>query len=127
MACWVRGHFKNVNGTIEFDPEHPGNSSVEVSIDGEELWSDDPDRDGHLKTANFLDVETHPAITLMRGQDRRSRKECNWSYGLPDELWYYPKGDLGCELLGSMVYAPPGGRGEPRVEDPNGFPGNYPY
>lgn len=33
MASWVRGHFKNINGTIEFDPEHPANSSVEVSID----------------------------------------------------------------------------------------------
>ena len=67
MACWVCGHFKNVNGTIEFDPEHPGNSSVEVSIDGGELWSGDSDRDGHLKTADFLDVETHPAITFNEG------------------------------------------------------------
>ena len=40
MVCWVRGHFKNINGTIEFDPEHPGNSSVEVSIDAGGLWSE---------------------------------------------------------------------------------------
>lgn len=64
MVCWVRGHFKNINGSIEFDPEHPGNSSVEVSIDAGGLWSGDPDRDGHLKAADFLDVENHPAITF---------------------------------------------------------------
>ena len=64
MVCWVRGHFKNINGTIEFDPEHPGNSSVEVSIDAGGLWSGDPDRDGHLKPADFLDVENHPALTF---------------------------------------------------------------
>jgi len=64
MVCWVRGHFKNINGTIEFDPEHPGKSSVEVSIDAGGLWSGDPDRDGHLKAADFMDVESHPAITF---------------------------------------------------------------
>ena len=42
MVSWVRGHPKNINGTIEFDPEHPGNSSVEVSVNAGGLWSGDP-------------------------------------------------------------------------------------
>ena len=64
MVCWVRGHFKNINGTIEFDPEHPGNSSVEVSIDAGGLWSGDADRDGHLTAPDFLDAENHPTMTF---------------------------------------------------------------
>jgi len=64
MVVWVRGHFKNVTGTIEFDPENPGESSVDTSIDTAQLWSGDPDRDGHLRASDFLDVENHPTITF---------------------------------------------------------------
>ena len=28
MVCFVRGAFKNVEGTLEFDPEEPGSGSV---------------------------------------------------------------------------------------------------
>ena len=64
MVVWVRGHFKNITGTIEFDPEDPGKSSVNTSIHTAELWSGDPDRDGHLRASDFLDVENHPTITF---------------------------------------------------------------
>ena len=37
MVSWVRGHFKNVHGTMKFDPEDPVNSSIEVRIDANEL------------------------------------------------------------------------------------------
>jgi polyisoprenoid-binding protein YceI len=33
MITNVRGHFKNVHGTLEFDPDNPQNSTVEVTID----------------------------------------------------------------------------------------------
>ncbi len=33
MVTYVRGHFKDVHGSLEFDPENPRNSSVEVRID----------------------------------------------------------------------------------------------
>jgi len=64
MVSWVRGHFKNITGTIEFDPENPGKSSVDTSIDTAELWSGEPDRDGHLRGSDFLDVETHSTMTF---------------------------------------------------------------
>ncbi len=64
MVSWVRGHFKNITGTIEFDPENPGKSSVDTSIHTAELWSGDPDRDGHLRASDFLDVENHSTITF---------------------------------------------------------------
>src|SRR5262249_28676176 len=60
----VRGHFKDIHGTLEFDPERPEVASVEVTIDARRLWSGEPDRDAHLKSADFLDVEKHPTITF---------------------------------------------------------------
>jgi polyisoprenoid-binding protein YceI len=64
MVSCVRGHFKNVHGTLDFDPKNPQKASVEVSIDARGLWSGEPDRDAHLKSADFLDVENHPTITF---------------------------------------------------------------
>ncbi len=64
MVTWVRGHFKNVHGTLEFDPSQPQKSRVEATIDATGLWTGEPDRDAHLKSADFLDVEHHPAITF---------------------------------------------------------------
>ena len=64
MVTYVRGHFKNVRGSIQFDPENPSESSVEVTIDAKEIWSGDEARDGHLRNADFLDVENHPQITF---------------------------------------------------------------
>ncbi len=75
MVTWVRGHFKDVHGTLDFDPENPRASSADVTIDAARLWSGEPDRDTHLKSADFLDVEKHPTITFkgsgaeLRGAD----------------------------------------------------------
>ncbi|MGH9315513.1 MAG: YceI family protein [Thermoanaerobaculia bacterium] len=76
MVTCVRGHFKNVHGTLDFDPENPRAASVEVSIDARGLWSGEPDRDAHLKSADFLDVENHPTITFRgRGVELLSEHE----------------------------------------------------
>lgn len=64
MVTYVRGHFKDVHGTLEFDPENPTAASVEVIIDAAKLWTGEPDRDAHLRSADFLDVEKHPQITF---------------------------------------------------------------
>jgi len=70
MVTWVRGHFKDVHGNLEFDPEAPQKSSVEVVIDAHGLWTGEKQRDAHLKSADFLDVEKHPTITF-RGNEVR--------------------------------------------------------
>ena len=64
MVTEVRGHFKNVRGTLEYDPEDPTRSSVEVTIDARGLWTGVPERDEHLRSADFLDVERHSEITF---------------------------------------------------------------
>jgi len=64
MVTWVRGSFKNVKGSLNFDIEDPTNSSVEIFIDAKEIWTGDPNRDKHLQGADFLDAEKHPQITF---------------------------------------------------------------
>ena len=65
MVTWVRGHFKNVQGSLEFDPNDPARSSVKAEIDARGIWTGEPQRDEHLRSADFLDVERHPQITFF--------------------------------------------------------------
>lgn len=68
MVTYVRGHFKNVSGSLVFDPENPAQSSAEVAIDAAAIWTGQPERDAHLRSADFLDVENHPRITFKGNQ-----------------------------------------------------------
>ena len=62
MVTNVRGQFKNVHGSLEFDAADPSKGAVEVVIDARGLYTGEPDRDAHLRSADFLDVEHHPEI-----------------------------------------------------------------
>ena len=64
MVTWVRGHFVNIHGTLQFDPAAPGQSTVEIEIDVSTLWSGEPQRDEHLQGADFLDVAHHPKMVF---------------------------------------------------------------
>ena len=68
MVTYVRGHFKNVSGSLVFDPENPAQSSADVAIDAAAIWTGQPQRDAHLRSADFLDVENHPRITFKGNQ-----------------------------------------------------------
>lgn len=65
MITTVRGGFRNVTGTINFDPKHPETASVEALIDTTTLTSTGvQQRDDHLRSPDFLDVEKFPTITF---------------------------------------------------------------
>jgi polyisoprenoid-binding protein YceI len=64
MVSWVRGHFKDVHGSLEFDPDDPTQLSLEATIQVQKLWTGEPQRDDHLRSADFLDVAMHAAITF---------------------------------------------------------------
>jgi polyisoprenoid-binding protein YceI len=70
MVTYVRGHFKNTRGTLVFDPASAQNSSAEVEIDARGLYTGEPDRDAHLRSADFLDVEHFPSITFRSHEVR---------------------------------------------------------
>ena len=68
MVTYVRGHFKDVHGSLVFDRAAPEATAVEVVIDAAGLWTGEPERDAHLKSADFLDVDKHPKITFRGNQ-----------------------------------------------------------
>jgi polyisoprenoid-binding protein YceI len=64
MFTTVRGRFKDVTGTIEVDPRNPGRSAVTVEMAAASIDTGVADRDGHLRSPDFLDVATYPALTF---------------------------------------------------------------
>lgn len=64
MFTTVRGRFKDVKGTIEVDEQNPNNSRVDVEIAAASIDTGVADRDAHLRSADFLDVENHPTLTF---------------------------------------------------------------
>lgn len=64
MVTWVRGLFKDVHGSMEFDWEQCMDATFKGEIDATKLWTGEPGRDAHLKSADFFDVENYPTISF---------------------------------------------------------------
>lgn len=64
MVSKVAGRFNLFKGTLEIDEEHPENSWVEAEADASSINTRDERRDGHLRSADFFDVEQYPTITF---------------------------------------------------------------
>ena len=60
----TRGRFARWNGQIRFDPANPSASSVEVAIDAASIDTADAQRDAHLRSADFFDVERFPTASF---------------------------------------------------------------
>jgi polyisoprenoid-binding protein YceI len=64
MVTTVRGSFTDFAGTAHLDAAHPPASSVELRIRAATVDTGVADRDAHLRSADFLDVETYPELTF---------------------------------------------------------------
>ena len=66
MITNVRGGFSNVQGTVVWDPDDVAGSSIDVTVDTND--SQHPETltgmHAHVKSAEFLEIEKHPAITF---------------------------------------------------------------
>ncbi len=60
----VRGHFTRWTANLVVDEADAGKSSVEASIEAGSIDTRDAQRDAHLKSPDFLDVEKHPQIVF---------------------------------------------------------------
>src|SRR5665811_1097329 len=65
MVTNVRGQFDSFEGAAHIDVADPAASTVSVTIKAASVTTGQEQRDGHLKTADFFDVENHPDITFV--------------------------------------------------------------
>jgi polyisoprenoid-binding protein YceI len=64
----VPGLFKDYDGTIVYDKDNPGSSKVEFTIQAASIDTGNADRDKHLRSADFFDVEKFPTLTFTSSQ-----------------------------------------------------------
>jgi polyisoprenoid-binding protein YceI len=83
MVATVRGDFAEFTGTAHVEPENPAASYVEVSIDAASIRTGNDQRDEHLRSPDFLDVDQYKTLTF-----RSTEVE------LVDDETYLVKGDL---------------------------------
>ncbi len=60
----VRGTFNKWSGIVNLDEDDFTKSSVEVTIDAASIDTNEPQRDAHLRSADFFDVEKFPTLTF---------------------------------------------------------------
>jgi polyisoprenoid-binding protein YceI len=76
MVTWVRGLFKDIHGRLELDWDNCLESTFEGEIAATGIWTGQPDRDAHLRSSDFLDVESHPKINFRgRFTDQTAQTE----------------------------------------------------
>jgi polyisoprenoid-binding protein YceI len=64
MITTVHGRFKTAEATVVIDDRHPEYSSVLATIEATSVDTGAPDRDTHLRSADFFDVAAYPSITF---------------------------------------------------------------
>jgi polyisoprenoid-binding protein YceI len=83
MVTKVRGSFNEFEGSGYFDAENPAQSHLQVTIEAGSIDTRNADRDGHLRSNDFFDMETYPQITFA-----------STSVAPVDESTYRVTGDL---------------------------------
>ncbi len=64
MISNVKGQFSRVSGTLTFDETDVANSRIEAAIEAASIDTRDAQRDAHLRSADFFDVERFPALSF---------------------------------------------------------------
>jgi polyisoprenoid-binding protein YceI len=83
LVTKVRGRFDDFEGTIQLNEDRPELSSVEFTIKAASIDTNEKDRDTHLRSADFFDVEKFPTLTFKRKQ---IIKNSNESYDVIGDL-----------------------------------------
>jgi polyisoprenoid-binding protein YceI len=83
LVTKVRGRFDDFEGTVQINDERPDLSSVNFVINATSIDTNEKDRDTHLRSADFFDVEKFPQITF---KSTRVAKKSDESYDVAGNL-----------------------------------------
>lgn len=75
MISNVKGQFTGVSGVLNLDKGDIANSRIEASIEAASINTRDAQRDAHLKSADFFDVEKFPTLSFKSTQVTRRGEE----------------------------------------------------
>jgi polyisoprenoid-binding protein YceI len=64
MVTKVRGSFNEFDGSGHFDVSNPANSKLQLTIKAASIDTRNADRDAHLRSNDFFDMDTYPEITF---------------------------------------------------------------
>ena len=64
MITTVKGRFTAVEGTVVLDEANPAASTAEITVQVASIDTREPQRDAHLRSADFFDVEKYPTLTF---------------------------------------------------------------
>ncbi len=64
MISNVRGEFESFTGKVDFDPENPLATKVDIAIDAASINTREEQRDAHLRSPDFLNAEEYPHLTF---------------------------------------------------------------
>lgn len=64
MVTTVRGSFADASGVLALDGEDPSKSTAQVTVQATSVETGAPDRDGHLRSPDFFDVEKWPTLSF---------------------------------------------------------------
>ncbi len=75
LVTKVRGRFTRFSGTVVFDEQRPPASSVTLEIAADSVDTNAADRDAHLRSADFFDVQQYPTLTFVSSRVERQSAE----------------------------------------------------
>ena len=75
MISKVRGHFEKFEGTVNLDENNPANTTVDVRILADSINTRQDQRDGHLRSPDFLNAAEYPYISFKSKKVEQTGKQ----------------------------------------------------